>query len=184
MNRNTLISIAVAVCSMLAGIALFQWYEGRQAPATAGHAPGTAIELHSIPLAGLDGTEGLLSDYRGRILVVNFWAPWCAPCRREIPALIDLQRSYPADVVTVLGLAFDGEAPVRDFAAEYGIDYPLFLVGARSAMYNAALDNPSGALPYTALLDRNLQIRFQHNGEVTREQLETALKPLLAPKDG
>ena len=84
----------------------------------------------------------------------------------------------------LLGLAFDGEAAVRDFAAEYGINYPLLLVGARSAMYNAALVNPSGALPYTALLDRELQIRFRHNGEVTLEQLETALEPLLKQKDG
>ncbi len=179
MNRNTLISIAVAVCSMLAGIALFQWYENRQAPAA--DAGNATIELHSIPLTHLDGREGLLSEYRGRILVVNFWAPWCAPCRREIPALIDLQRSYPIEEVTVLGLAFDGAQAVSDFAAEYGIEYPLFLAGARSAMYNAALDNPSGALPYTALLDRDLQIRYQHNGEVTRDQLETALQPLLSP---
>lgn len=184
MNRNTLISIAVAMCSMLAGVALFQWYEGRQQPAPAPANAAHAVELHSIPLVDLDGGQSLLSDYRGRILVVNFWAPWCAPCRREIPALIDLQRSYAAEQVTVLGLAFDGAEPVRDFAAEYGIEYPLFLAGAGSAMYNAALGNPSGALPYTALLDRDLQIRFQHNGEVTREQLETALQPLLAGIDG
>jgi thiol-disulfide isomerase/thioredoxin len=182
-NRNTLLGIAVAVGSMLAGIVLFQWYDNERSSAPA-HTGATApLELHSIPLTHLDGAEGLLSDYRGRILVVNFWAPWCAPCRREIPALIDLQRSYPAETVTILGFAFDGADPVREFAAEYDIEYPLFLAGARSAMYNAALGNPTGALPYTALLDADLQIRFQHNGEVTREQLETALKPLLPPSD-
>ena len=181
MNRNTLISIAVAVSSMLAGIALFQWYDADRVSTPAQAEAPAPLELHSIPLTHLDGAEGLLSDYRGRILVVNFWAPWCAPCRREIPALIDLQRAYPAETVTILGFAFDGADPVREFAAEYGIEYPLFLAGTRSAMYNAALGNPTGALPYTALLDTDLQIRFRHNGEVTRDQLETALKPLLPP---
>ncbi len=184
MNRSTLISTVVAVGSMLTGIALFQWYDSRHGSNLPHDDIAAPVELHAIPLTELDGGERLLSEYRGPILVVNFWAPWCAPCRREIPALIELQRSYPVDQVTVLGLAFDGAAAVRDFAAEYGIEYPLFLTGARSAMYNAALDNPSGALPYTALLDRDLNIRFQHNGEVTREQLEAALKPLLDPVDG
>ena len=182
MKRELLLPAAVAVVSLLAGAALFQWYDGRNAEAPT--ASGAALELHSIPLTDLQGVDSLLSDYRGSILVINFWAPWCAPCRREIPTLIELQRDNAARGVSVIGLAFDGPDAVRDFAAEYAIDYPLFLAGNRSAMYNAAFDNPSGALPYTAVLDRDLRIVFQHNGEVTRAQLEAALEPLLSlPKE-
>ena len=65
------------------------------------------------------------------------------------------------------------------FAAEYQISYPLFLSGNRSAMYNAAFDNPSGSLPYTALLSRDQNIVFQHNGELTAQQLRAQLDALL-----
>ena len=68
---------------------------------------------------------------------------------------------------------------MRRFAAEYQIDYPLFLTGNGSAMYNAAFDNPSGSLPYTALLGHDQRILFQHNGEVTLKQLREQLEALL-----
>ena len=68
---------------------------------------------------------------------------------------------------------------MRRFAAEYQIDYPLFLAGNRTAMYNVAFDNSSGSLPYTALLDGDLQIVFQHNGELHAETLKTELEKRL-----
>ena len=79
----------------------------------------------------------------------------------------------------VLGIAFDNAEQVARFAADYAIDYPLFLTENRSAMYNVALDNPSGSLPYTALLDRDLRIVYQHNGELTAEKLRQELEKLL-----
>ena len=91
MKRNHLALGAVALVSLLAGLGLFKLIEA-DAPATP-QAPAS-IELHSIPLSHLDGSQTLLSDWDDRILVVNFWAPWCAPCRREIPALLEIQREF------------------------------------------------------------------------------------------
>jgi len=176
--RNRLLLGVIALVSLLAGAGIFKLMQ----PLPAQPAPASAvssIELHSIPLTGLDGRETLLKDWDGEILVVNFWAPWCAPCRREIPTLIEIQRDYAARGVRVLGIAFDGVQQVRRFAAEYDIDYPLFVSGNRSAMYNVAFDNPSGSLPYTALLDRDQRILFQHNGELTSQQLREQLDGLL-----
>jgi thiol-disulfide isomerase/thioredoxin len=167
---------AVGLVSLLAGVLLFKLL----APGTDNPPGGVApVELHSIPLTGLDGRETLLADWQGDILIVNFWAPWCAPCRREIPALLQIQNEFADRGLRILGLAFDGEEPVRSFAAEYGIDDALFLAGNRSAMYNAAFANPSGSLPYTALLDRDLSIVFQHNGELTAAQLRETIEALL-----
>jgi thiol-disulfide isomerase/thioredoxin len=168
---------AVALASLLAGVMLFRLLESGSPPGAG--APPDPLEIHSIPLTGLDGRQSLLSDWDGEILLVNFWAPWCAPCRREIPALLEINRDYSARGVRILGLAFDGEAQVRRFADEFGIDYPLFLAGNRSAMYNVALDNPSGSLPYTALLGRDLEILFQHNGELSAAELRKQLDALL-----
>lgn len=177
MNRNTLPAIAVALGSMLAGALLYNALTSTPAaPAAGSPAPP---QLHSIPLTDLERVESLLGDWPAEILVVNFWAPWCAPCRREIPALIEVNREYATRGVKVLGIAFDNEQQVQRFAAEYAIDYPLFLALNRSAMYNAAFGNPSGSLPFTALLDRNLQIVYRHNGELSAQQLRDRLEAFL-----
>ena len=172
MKPGQLLLPAVGLISLAAGALLFNLWQSTKAPT----ATPAQIELHSIPLTGVDGRQTLLSDWQSEILVINFWAPWCAPCRREIPALIEIQREYAERGVRVLGLAFDGAEPVQNFAEEYGIDYPLFLVGNRSSMYNAAFSNPSGSLPYTALLSPDRSILYQHNGEVSAQQLREQLE--------
>lgn len=177
MNRDRLLLAAIALASFAAGGVLYWLLQpGAHLPAAGSQ---TEIELHSIPLTALDGVETRLEDWRGELLVVNFWAPWCAPCRREIPALIEAGQGYAARGVRILGIAFDNPEQVRRFAADYGIDYPLFLAGNRSAMYNAAFDNPSGALPYTALLDRDLRIVYRHNGELEPAELKAELEKRL-----
>ena len=177
MTRRDLAIGAVALFSLLAGIAAYPLLQG-----PASHRPTPAkvdIPQQDIPLRALDGRETVFRDWQGELLIVNFWAPWCAPCRREIPALIEIQQEYAARGVKVLGLAFDGEAPVRQFATDYAIPYPLFLVEERSAMYNAVFGNQSGSLPFTALLDRELRIKFSHNGEVSAQQLRDELDKFL-----
>ena len=169
--KQTLILGAVALVSMLAGILLFQIWVSDDRVQTAPAVVDSQPELSAIPLTDLNGVESQFANWQGDILIVNFWAPWCAPCRREIPALIELQKNHAERGIKILGIALDGKDPVIQFAGEYQINYPLFLAGNRIAMYNAAFGNPSGSLPFTVILDRNLGIRFQHNGEVTREQL-------------
>lgn len=172
MKRDKLLLAGVALLSMLGGIALYHFLKPASAPTALEQA---AIELHAIPLTGLDRQETVLADWQDQLLLINFWAPWCAPCRREIPSLIQLQREYAERGVKILGIAFDAEQQVRRFAEEYEIDYPLFLSGGRAAMYNAALGNPSGSLPFTALLDRDLRIIFRHNGEMSLADLRSLL---------
>jgi len=178
MNRQWPLVSAVALISMLAGALVFQLMPFTT---TKINPLPTAkqITLQAIPLKDLQGQESVLGDWGNSYLVVNLWAPWCLPCRREVPALIEFQNAYADKGVKVLGIAFDGKDQVRQFAEEYRINYPLFLAENRIPMYNAAFGNPSGALPFTVLLDRELKILFQHNGEVTLEQLRRQLDQAL-----
>lgn len=138
----------------------------------------TKISLEAIPLTDLDGNQKLLGNWHQPVLVVNFWAPWCAPCRQEIPALIALQTEFP-DQLQVIGLALDSEHNVRHFASEYAMNYPSFLAGHRISMYNAAFTNNSGSLPFTAIIDQQRKIHYKHTGEVTLKQLRDHITPLL-----
>ncbi len=178
MKHNGFGLAAIALVSMLGGALLFNLLQPDSStipPASS----TTPIELHSIPLFDLSGQQTSIGDWKGDILIVNFWAPWCAPCRREVPSLIKIHQEYAQQGVRVLGIAFDSEPQVSRFAADYQINYPLFLGGNRTAMYNAAFGNPSGSLPFTALLDRNQRIAFQHNGELSSAQLREQLEALL-----
>lgn len=180
MNRNLLLLAAVALVSAMAGVLLYQTLSpGRSSQVSVNRLP--ALALNAIPLTDLADRQTIFDDWKGDILVVNFWAPWCAPCRREIPSLSEIDAEYGARGVRVLGIAFDNKPQVERFASEYAIRYPLFLAANRGPMYNAALGNPSGSLPFTAILDRALKIVFQHNGELTRDQLRSELEKLLTP---
>jgi len=127
---------------------------------------------------GLDGAWVDATDFEGQLLLVNFWATWCAPCRREMPVLQQASERY-GNELAVVGLAIDDLAAVRDFVAELEIRYPIAAGNADVMATQRAWGNSAGALPYTVLVDQGGVIRWQHLGEVTLEQLETALKPWL-----
>ena len=183
MNKNTVLLTLVSIGSLLAGVGVFYISTPDSNLSAAelqlnSNKPSAGISLQAIPLTDLDGNQKLIANWRQPLLVINFWAPWCAPCRKEIPALIALQTEFEGQV-QVIGLALDGEDNVRSFESEYGMNYPSFLVGNQISMYNAAFTNKSGSLPFTAIVDQQRKIRYTHNGEITIEQLRLQLNPLL-----
>lgn len=149
-------------------------------PAVAKSRVGTAPELRpDFSLPDADGTLHTASEWDGQVLVVNFWATWCPPCRREIPTFIELQQEYGARGLQFVGLAMDEAGRVRDFATTLGINYPL-LVGEQAVVDAArAYGNEAGLLPYSAVVDREGKVVFTWAGELTREQAEEVILPLL-----
>ncbi len=133
----------------------------------------------TIRLPDLAGEMRSLADWRGQIVVLNFWATWCPPCRREIPALIELHEAWSDRSVHVVGVAIDDKAKVVDYVDEIGINYPV-LVGETDAIALArAYGNQVGALPYTVVLDRQGSIVERHKGEITRDEAEAIIRSAL-----
>ena len=183
MNSKTIILTLVSLGALLAGAGLFSLSTSNPELATNKTQPPleekrAEISLDAIPLTDLDGNQKVIGNWQQPVLVVNFWAPWCAPCREEVPALIALQNEFQGQI-QVLGLALDSEQNVRSFASEYGMNYPSFLAGNQIPMYNAAFANKSGCLPFTAIINQQRKIHYSHTGKITLEQLRTELTPLL-----
>ena len=136
--------------------------------------PKLPVELPEIRLPGLDGAVHRLADFKGRPLVVNFWATWCEPCRREIPLLKALRREHAADRLEIVGIAVDYPADVRKYAQTQGIDYPL-LIGDQGGLAAASAFGMDTVLPFSVFADRQGRIVTLKVGELHRDEAELIL---------
>ncbi len=133
----------------------------------------------AFTLADADGQMHDVSEWDGKVLVVNFWATWCPPCRREIPTFVSLQKEYGERGLQFVGLSMDEPQQVRDFAATLGINYPLLVGDDAVAVAASAYGNREGLLPFSAVVNRQGQVVYTQAGELTREQAEAVILPLL-----
>lgn len=130
-------------------------------------------------LPDLAGRGQSLGQWRGKVLVVNFWAPWCPPCRQEIPGFIRLQQRYASRGLQFVGVALDTPDKVSAYAEAVGIPYPLLLGEAAAVDLARAAGNHSGGLPYTLILDRQGNPVASHVGALAEERLEALIEPLI-----
>jgi len=185
--RGGLIFMATLILSLAAGLggySLFHHWAGDSATATkrSQARPGsTLIGSHrpDFTLQDVDGNARSISEWDGKVILINFWATWCPPCRREIPALSKLYRELAPKGLVVVGAAIDDPGKVKSYVTEYEVPYPN-LVGQREAnRISAKLGNTRGSLPYTVIIDRDGNIRYIHIGEISRSTAVQQLSPLL-----
>jgi len=138
-----------------------------------------ASSLLSTAYPDLSGRPRALAEWKGRILVCNFWATWCAPCREEMPMLSRMRDQYAAKGVEVVGVGIDSAAKIREFSNNYPVSYPLLVAGAGAIDLMRSLGNPAGALPFTVVLDRAGAIAYRRLGLLIRADLEPALAGFL-----
>jgi len=171
----------IATAALLAGFLLSAHYFAESPPASL-LSPGGNLIGSLRPDFSLGSDTGEIvssSEFSGKTLLINFWATWCEPCRREMPMLMDLQAEYRADGLQIVGIALDDVQSVRDFVQMYGISYTV-LVGAADAMAtSAAYGNVEGVLPYSVLVDKEGIIRWQYTGEIPTEDVSKLLNELL-----
>ena len=155
---------------LLLGVVMLCWGAGKS---VAGEALPVVVDF---TLTDLIGETRSASDYRGRWVVVNFWATWCGPCVREIPELIAFRERHQ-ETVEILGIAFEKTPTeqIRSFAQELKINYPILLIGDEPII---PLE-PLKGLPSTFLLSPDGELRKSHVGPVTAEQLNQWLEASL-----
>lgn len=136
-------------------------------------------QIYAANFPDLDGKSQQLGNWRGKVLVLNFWATWCPPCREEIPGFVQVDAAYRAKGVAIIGIALDGHDKVTDFAKTFGIHYPLLLGGTDAYDFAAQLGNTSKGIPFTAIIDRQGNIAYLGVGAMSKKELEKAITPLL-----
>jgi peroxiredoxin len=181
--RWMLLAVGLAL-AMTAVAALSMRSAGDPDAATAGATPAAGCPVKARP-ANLDftlkdmyGRDVKLADYRGKVVLLNFWATWCAPCLAEIPGFVDLQAKYKKQGLEILGVSVsDSREELQPFARRFKINYPL-LVGQDHddlmETYGAAV-----AIPVTVLIARNGTICDRRLAMVDLEQVEREIKSLL-----
>jgi peroxiredoxin len=131
-------------------------------------------------LKTVDGKTVSLSDYKGKAVLVNFWATWCGPCKLEMPWLIDLQKKYAAQGFTVLGVSEDDDAAktVADFAARVGVNYPVLMSSDAMSKAYGGIDY----LPISYYIGRDGKIVAEVGGLISKAEIDANIQNALAAK--
>jgi thiol-disulfide isomerase/thioredoxin len=135
----------------------------------------------AFTLPDLDGTPRSISEWDGKLLVINFWASWCEPCLREMPAFTQLQQHYRDQGVQFIGVALDDVRDVNAFLSglEPRINYPILLGNGNTFETPMAYGNQYGILPHTVIVDKTGKIAYSHFGSLTYEQGRLLLMGML-----
>ena len=142
-------------------------------------ASGKSAPLN-FTLKDMNGVDVKLASFKGKPIVLNFWATWCGPCRAEIPALVELQKQYAGEGkdVVILGISVDDPVDkLKPYAAQMKMNYPVLVGAGRDDVQDAF--GPLWGIPVTVFIDRDGRIAKKHSGIASKEQFEQEIKALL-----
>jgi peroxiredoxin len=168
-----LLILFVAVLVAFAGF-------GMRAPVARAAPRAAAEQAPALRLPDLGGTVRRLDEWRGKVVILNFWATWCPTCQYETPDLMRYQRDYGASGLQVVGVGLDEGRKLENFRRTFDMNYPILRAEpARSAALLAAWGDGKGVLPYTVILDREGRVLYRHVGRFNDMLFDDFVRPLL-----
>ncbi|PWF55283.1 TlpA family protein disulfide reductase [Massilia glaciei] len=191
MNKKYVLYTLVSL--IFIGVGIYAGNRNRPAEApmdhvAAGHAPAAAAPaaapktpvetLFSKSMDDPAGKSQALAQWKGKTLIVNFWAPWCAPCVEEMPELAALGAEHAAKGVQVIGIGIDSSANIKRFADKLKLDFPLYVAGLEGTDLSRAFGNTAGGLPYTVLIGADGEVKKTYLGRIKFDQLKADLAAL------
>lgn len=173
MHKKNLVIIAVALTCAVAGAAV-----GMKTTAPAPAAAGAVSSLFAQSMNDAAGKAQALSAFKGKALIVNFWAPWCAPCVKEMPELAELAGEIAPKNINVIGIGIDTPTNIAQFAAKVKVTYPLYVAGMSGTDLAREFGNKAGGLPYTVLIGADGKVKKTYLGQIKFKELKADLAKL------
>ena len=171
--------VIVAILSLAAGFAYKSSQMGTSMSLTSSEKKAGADSFFSATLLTPEGVSQSMAQWQGKIIIVNFWATWCPPCRDEIPELIETYDAYRDKGVVIVGIAIDDAKKVAAYSKEFSINYPVLVGDIETYSLADVMGNSIGALPFTVTIDREGMIVDAHLGQIKKKQIEAIIKPML-----
>jgi len=171
MQQNTILIFFVSALALVGGIFV------QNLPVKNGI--NTAIPALEINLPDSAGKQRSISEWQGKIQIINFWATWCPPCLKEIPEFIKLQAEYQDKNVQFIGIAIEDQAAVEQYLKTTQVNYPMLIAGDEGISLSQQLGNIVNAVPFTLIVNQQGQIIHRQPGELSNEKIIEIITPLL-----
>ena len=181
-RKNQIVIALFALACFVAGIVLYVVVFAPQPTQTASTSkPVSMVDQRRPDFTLLDTSDKKhdIAEWDGKVILLNFWATWCPPCRHEIPAFIDTYNKFHDKGLMIVGVALDSKQNAIDFVDPMGINYPILVAEQTGIGLTQEYGNHLGVLPYSVIIDRKGVIRHTISHELTQQQAEQLITPLL-----
>jgi thiol-disulfide isomerase/thioredoxin len=171
MQQNTILIFFVSTVALVGGIFV-------QTLSNDTEQTNITLPAVEISLPDMSGKQRNLSEWQGKIRIINFWATWCPPCLEEIPEFVKLQTEYQAKNLQFIGIAIEDKAAVEQYLKDNPVNYPILIGGDEAIKLSHQLGNIVNAVPFSLILNQKGQIVHRQPGELSREKIIEIISPL------